>query len=100
MAPRFAEVTLQAPAGRNGHDPAIPVWAVFAQEQDAPAGVKPLEWLLLTTLCVTSFEQATEKLLWYTRRWGIEVLHPALFWRSTLVNWQFSQHSLRSHGSR
>ncbi len=27
---------------------------------------------------VTSFEQAREKLLWYTRRWGIEVLHRTL----------------------
>lgn len=75
---RFAEVCLHAPAGRDKHEPAISVWAVFAQEQDAPAGVKALEWLLLTTLPVTSFEQANEKLLWYTRRWGIEVLHRTL----------------------
>jgi hypothetical protein len=27
---------------------------------------------------VTSFEQARDKLLWYTRRWGIEVLHRTL----------------------
>ena len=78
MAVRFAEVTLQAPKRRHRHEPAISVWVVFAQEQDAPAGVKPLEWLLLTTLSVTSFEQAIEKLLWYTRRWGIEVLHRTL----------------------
>jgi hypothetical protein len=51
---------------------------VLAQESQAPAGVKPLEWLLLTTLPVTSFEQAIEKLMWYTRRWGIEVLHRTL----------------------
>jgi Domain of unknown function (DUF4338)/Transposase Tn5 dimerisation domain/Transposase DNA-binding len=77
LAIRFAEVSLQAPTGYP-HAPAISVWAVFAQEQDASPGVKPLEWLLLTTLPVTSFEQAIEKLLWYTRRWGIEVLHRTL----------------------
>ena len=74
---RYAAVGLLAPTGHIGA-PAIPVWAVYAQEQDAPVGVKPLEWLLLTTLPVTSFEQALEKLMWYTRRWGIEVLHRTL----------------------
>jgi len=77
LAIRFAEVSLQAPT-RYKHAPAMPVWAVFALEQDAPPGVKPLEWLLLTTLPVTTFEQAIEKLVWYTRRWGIEVLHRTL----------------------
>lgn len=78
LAIRFAPVTLQAPVRDHPHGPSIPVWAVFAQEQDAPAGVLPLQWLLLTTLSVESFEQAREKLLWYSRRWGIEVLHRTL----------------------
>jgi hypothetical protein len=77
MLIRFAEVSLQAPTGHQGA-PAIPVWVVFAQEQSAPSGVKPLEWVLLTTIPVSSFEQAIEKLIWYTRRWGIEVLHRTL----------------------
>lgn len=73
---RYAAVSLLAPTGHKGLP--IPVWAVFAQEQDAPVGVKPLEWMLLTTIPVTSFEQAIEKLMWYARRWGIEVLHRTL----------------------
>lgn len=77
LAIRFAAVSLCAPTGYQGAA-SIPVWAVFAQEQEAPAGVKPLEWLLLSTLPVTTFEQAIEKLIWYTRRWGIEVLHRTL----------------------
>lgn len=77
LAIRFAEVTVQSPA-RKTQEPALRVWALFAQEQQTPPGVKPLEWLLLTTLPVTSFEQAIEKLVWYTRRWGIEVLHRTL----------------------
>lgn len=86
LAIRFAAVSLlptnrhkpremSQPISRGKGAPTIPVWAVLAKEQDAPPGVKPLEWLLLTTLSVKSFEQATEKLIWYTRRWGIEVLH-------------------------
>ena len=77
MAIGFAAVSLAAPTGHEGA-PAIPLWAVSAQEQNAPAGVAALEWLLLTTIPVTSFEQAIEKLIWYTRRWGIEVLHRTL----------------------
>ena len=76
MSVRSAVVSLLAPTGHHG--PAIPVWAVLAQEEDAPAGVTPLEWMLLTTVPVTRFEQATEKLMWYARRWGIEVLHRTL----------------------
>lgn len=73
---RYAAVNLVAPAGHKG--PALAVWAVLAQEQDAPAGVKPLEWMLLTTVEVGSVEQACERLMWYSRRWGIEVLHRTL----------------------
>lgn len=73
---RMAAVNLMPSKRHTG--PAIPVWAVFAQEQDTPVGVTPLEWMLLTTLPVTSLEQASEKLMWYARRWGIEVLHRTL----------------------
>lgn len=81
MALRFAAVSLLSTTrhkARPAAAPAIPVWAVLAREQDAPPDVEPLEWLLLTTLAVESFAQAVEKLLWYTRRWGIEVLHRTL----------------------
>ncbi len=73
---RHKAVSLVASEGRKG--PAIAVWAVLAREQEAPEGVAPLEWMLLTTVPVTSFEEATERLMWYTRRWGIEVLHRTL----------------------
>jgi len=76
MQIRYAGVKLVAPRGRKG--PAIAVWAVLAQEQDAPEGVRPLEWMLLTTVEVSSAQQACEKLMWYARRWGIEVLHRTL----------------------
>ena len=73
---RYAAVSLVAPPGKPGST--IPVWAILAKEDDPPAGVTPLEWMLLTTMPVESFEQAIEKLMWYARRWGIEVLHRTL----------------------
>jgi len=81
LAIRFAAVSLLPTSRHKTKDndaPVIPVWAVLAQEEEAAANVEPLEWMLLTTLAVERFEQATEKLMWYTRRWGIEVLHRTL----------------------
>jgi hypothetical protein len=74
---RFAAVSLQAPQSHRGKPP-VAVWAVLAQECQAPAEVRPLEWMLLTTVPVTSVEQAIEKLQWYAQRWGIEVFHRTL----------------------
>jgi hypothetical protein len=74
---RFAAVHLQAPHGQRGKPP-LAVWAVLAQERDAPAQTKPLEWLLLTTVPVANAEQAVEKLQWYAQRWNIEVFHRTL----------------------
>jgi hypothetical protein len=76
MSVRYAAVELVAPSGHKGAP--VPVWAVLAREENAPEGVTPLEWMLLTTVPVTNFEQAVEKLIWYARRWGIEVLHRTL----------------------
>ncbi|MDA1196197.1 MAG: IS4 family transposase [Planctomycetota bacterium] len=75
---RFAAVELQPPR-RKKRLPPVPLWAVLAREVDAPAeGVTPLEWMLLTTVPVTTADEALERLAWYTRRWGIEVYHKAI----------------------
>jgi len=78
MAIRFAQVTLQPPNKKKGLKP-LTIWAVLAQEINCPADVKePLEWLLLTTIAVATFEQAIQVLAWYAIRWGIEVYHRTL----------------------
>jgi hypothetical protein len=75
---RYAAVTLRPPA-RHKALAAVAAWAVYAREVAAPPEVSaPLEWMLLTTVPVTTFAQATERLQWYTRRWGIEVYHRVL----------------------
>lgn len=76
---RFAEVEIHPPKNRRLGRPSVRLWAVLAREEEPPPGViKPLEWLLLTTLPVNTPEQAAEKLRWYTRRWSIEVYHRTL----------------------
>jgi hypothetical protein len=74
---RFGTVELRAP-GTRARLPNVRLWAVWAREAQAPAGIPPVEWMLLTTLSVDNVEQACEKLEWYTRRWGIEVFHRTL----------------------
>jgi hypothetical protein len=74
---RFAEVTLKPPKTKSqyGH---LKLCAVLAQEPDAPEGITPLCWMLLTTCPVANFDDAAEKLAWYTKRWGIEIYHKTL----------------------
>ena len=74
---RFAPVTLKPPQSK-AHLPSLKLWVVLAQELDAPLGVKPLRWMLLTTCEVNSAASAIEKINWYRLRWGIEVYHRTL----------------------
>jgi hypothetical protein len=74
---RYAKVLLRPPA-RSKLQP-VQVWAVYAREVDYPSTVKePIEWMLLTTVGVSSFDEATERLRWYALRWGIELFHRIL----------------------
>jgi hypothetical protein len=56
----------------------LTVWAILAEEMDAPACVEPLKWMLITTLEINGFIEAVEKLDWYTLRYWIEVYHRTL----------------------
>jgi hypothetical protein len=75
---RFAQVTLKPPELKPELGE-LTLWAIAAVEVNcAPEVEKPIEWLLLTTLAIETFEQATEKLNLYVKRWGIEVYHRTL----------------------
>jgi hypothetical protein len=74
---RYAQVTLEPPRGKQ--EPPVTLSVVYAREVDhAPEVKSPLEWMLLTTVEVNDFEQASERLRWYALRWGIEVYHRTL----------------------
>jgi hypothetical protein len=77
---RFAEVSVRPPQKlkKSGYTAPVKLWAIAVTEEKAPEGVEPIEWLLLTTLPVTSLEEAAEKVSWYTLRWQIEVFHKTL----------------------
>jgi hypothetical protein len=76
---RACPLTLKSPRNglASGLSP-IALWGVWAYEPQPPAGVEPLDWKLLTSVPVTSAEDALERLEWYAARWGIEQWHKIL----------------------
>lgn len=56
----------------EGNPDTLPLTLVEAREMDAPAGVEPLHWRLLTTLEAGTAEQAAEVVRLYRLRWRIE----------------------------
>lgn len=74
---RYAKVILTPPQGKDY--PPVEIWMVYGRETDYPQSVtSPLEWMLLTTVDVNSFEDACQRLAWYAKRWGIEIFHRTL----------------------
>jgi hypothetical protein len=77
----FTPVLVRAPQTAGyppGARPPIACTAVRIWEPQPPAGVKPLEWILLTDLPVTNFAQACEVVQMYATRWLEEEFHKAL----------------------
>lgn len=51
---------------------------IVVQEVDAPKGVTPIKWVLLTSLEVATFEQACQVIEDYETRWLIEEYHKVI----------------------
>jgi hypothetical protein len=79
---RFGSFTLNPPRNNIKHDteqlPNIEMHAVYVLEQHPPDSEESIEWMLLTNLPVMSFEEAYEKILWYSLRWRIEMYFKVL----------------------
>jgi hypothetical protein len=52
----------------------LEVTCVIAREMEAPKGVKPIEWRLLTNRRAETLEAVVELIEWYRARWEIELL--------------------------
>lgn len=75
LAVRFAPVTIPPPRNDPRFTHPLSVRAVYLAETDAPVGVEPVEWMLLTSETVENFDQAAECIDWYGYRWLIEEWH-------------------------
>ena len=72
---RFREVRIRHPKREKEE---VRLWAIRAKEVSPPKGEEGLDWKLLTNREVRDFEQACEKVQWYTVRFRIEVFHKIL----------------------
>jgi len=70
---RSAAVELRPPYRPDRRLPVVTVNAVLIREESAPAGVEPIEWLLLTSLPVATFAEAATVVDYYGCRWPVEV---------------------------
>lgn len=79
---RFGSFRLNPPRNNAKHSqedlPDIDMNAVYVLEQNPPEGEDLVEWMLLTNLPVTSWEEAYEKVRWYCLRWRIEMYFKVL----------------------
>ena len=71
-------VTLVPPRQRRGEERGVPLstWVVRVWEENPPAGVEALEWILLTNVPVLTLADAFERIDWYGLRWIVEVYQP------------------------
>ncbi len=73
----YCPVSIKAPS-RLKNAGSFNVYAVYAREINLPEGCEPVEWMLLTTECVRTQQDAEQILRWYTYRWQIEEYHKIL----------------------
>jgi Transposase Tn5 dimerisation domain/Transposase DNA-binding len=66
-------VTLRGPSRPGGKLPDVEVNVVLVTERNPPAGVEPIEWLLLTDLPIETVDNVLHIVDYYACRWQIEI---------------------------
>lgn len=75
----WSSCDLPAPArGKERGGPRLRVSVVRAWEAQPPAGAAALEWILTTSLVITSATDALQVIAYYEKRWLIEEYHKCL----------------------
>jgi len=77
---RWTKLKLEPPGHRKQRRrfASIPLCGLLVEEVEPPEGISPISWLLLTTLCIETWNDAVQAVEWYTRRWQIERFHHVL----------------------
>jgi hypothetical protein len=70
---RAQSVEVKAPYRRHERLPNLTLNVVWVREVDPPEGVKPLDWLLITSLPIDSLEPVLQVVDDYAARWTIEM---------------------------
>lgn len=72
----FSTIKIKGPKSRKNE--LIKCNVVYVIEKNPPEGQEPLEWMLLTSVNINSFEDACQIIEWYKCRWIIEEYHKAI----------------------
>ena len=80
---RFGKLRMPAPVQQSPYVKtcglsSIEMWVVEVREVDSPKGVKPIAWVLYTSLPITTFDDARLIIEYYEARWLVEEYHKAL----------------------
>jgi hypothetical protein len=58
--------------------PEVSIQAILVRETNPPEGESPIEWMLLTSLPVSTYDEALQVIKYYTCRWEVEVFFRVL----------------------
>jgi len=80
---RFGSLAMPIPEHKSDYvksldSQPIEMSVVWVREVNAPAGASPIEWVLYTSLSVTTFDEAWQVVGYYECRWLVEEYHKAL----------------------
>ncbi len=77
---RYTQVRIMSPQNLVGKaaQESISVNAISVVEENPPQGEKRIEWRLLTTLPINTYDDVLTYIRWYTYRWLIERYHYVL----------------------
>lgn len=88
---RCAAVTIRVPSHlRHRYEP-VAVNVVMVSEPSPPQGESPIEWILLSTLPISTLEEVTAIIEYYETRWMIEVFFKTLKSGCKVESLQFEQ---------
>jgi len=98
LALSFTHLSLKLTHPVSKRHSECPCYVVRAREHRPPQGVERLEWWLLTTHPVASFDDAKLVLAGYTQRWRVEEFHRT--WKSGACKVESSQLRSRQNFQR
>jgi Transposase DNA-binding/Transposase Tn5 dimerisation domain len=77
---KFATLEIEVPSNHLARKQLKPLklQVILALEENPEEGVKPINWLLITSLEINGLEAAAQCIKWYTYRWLIERYHYTL----------------------
>jgi len=82
MEVKFSDFKMNPPRNNPKHKtgilPDIHMYAIHVLEMHPPKGEDAVEWMLITNQPVTTFDEACERVRWYSLRWRIEMYFKVL----------------------